>query len=352
MFSCSKLKPLGGLLFQGGYCFHGGVIQARNPAFPNLAWQASHHAVCRNVYLWLSQRMQGKALTIFFGVPFGIGFEAFRLSFAEYRPIGDTSEHNLLITIIQHRWWCEGVDASRPFMDVILDWEKLIIHYEFQSRETVGDGTRCAVVSGFAPQMVNDMVASSPQETRHTYRLLRQAVQDFLLSSDPSSFVPGVQVTCASADIGAIGFDKQVCGICGKTCHHETKCWHRGGKGGKHGKNGCKPGNGKNNSACGRSLEDVKCFYCKKPGHLKTDCRKFQADKQAGNIAVVNSSVDDNGLWCMACTATSAGDQATLPQRTRFLLRDGGADEHCATRAFAPKIPLQPTSMELRDAHS
>ena len=134
---------------------------ASNGALPNQGWLAEHFGVNRNLYLWLSQRLRGKALTIVMGVEAGMGFEALRLLFKEYRPRGDTSHHNMLVTIIQPKWWTTGAHAARPFMENILDWEKLIIQYEIASREFISEGTKCATLTGYAPQNVKDVIAAA-----------------------------------------------------------------------------------------------------------------------------------------------------------------------------------------------
>jgi hypothetical protein len=68
-----------------------------------------------------------------------------------------------------------------------------------------------------------------------------------------------------------------------------------GGNGGRHGAGGYKAGNGGDRSGGfgganrqgghggkpGRDQEK-KCYYCNKPGHLKRDCRKKQADEASG----------------------------------------------------------------------
>ena len=302
------------------------------------------------------------------GVGPGQGFEALRLIFREFRPRGDTSQHNMLVTIIQPRWWCQGAHATRPFMDVLLDWEKLIIQYELASRQQITEGTKCATLSGYAPKSVRDMIAASAQETRHNYRLLRQAIQDFVLSVDPASFVPktdGMTSQPPGGDVAAIGFDKKVCAVCGKPGHHESKCWHRDSSKGDRtkgdGKRGHK-GDGKRGhkgddkdqtqgGKGGKDLRNMECFYCKRKGHMKKDCRKYLEDKKNGLVQMIDvdsASAPEDDLWCMVCTDDIGPGRSDT--RERFLLLDGGSDEHCATRAFAPEIPLEPTTTRLRDA--
>ena len=43
-------------------------IKQELPCVPNVVRQPQHMAENRNIYLWLSQRLQGKALTIVIGV--------------------------------------------------------------------------------------------------------------------------------------------------------------------------------------------------------------------------------------------------------------------------------------------
>ena len=96
----------------------------------------------RNLYLWLSQRCGGKALTIVKLVSDLDGWEVWRLLNKEYAPVGDTSVHSMLSTIIQPKRWSKTPHVNRPFMEVLLDWEQLIQRYELAANERISETIR------------------------------------------------------------------------------------------------------------------------------------------------------------------------------------------------------------------
>ena len=77
--------------------------------------------VGKNLYMWLSQRMQGKALGIVILVKEQNGGEAMRQIYAEYQLRGDASDHGILLAILQPKWWQKPPHNKRPFMDVLID---------------------------------------------------------------------------------------------------------------------------------------------------------------------------------------------------------------------------------------
>ena len=197
--------------------------------------------VSRNLYLWLSQRTQGKAQVIVRLVEDKCGFEALRLLAYEYAPKGDTSSHGMLAAVIQPVWWRKSPHSTRSFMDVLLDWESLIVKYENSSKETIGDGIKCATITGYAPKAIQALLQSAPHETRHTYRLMWSTIREFLVETGEGAFVPkgdtdamDVGAVERNGEVDAIGFDKPVCGICGKIGHKSPQCWckdgHKGDK--------------------------------------------------------------------------------------------------------------------------
>jgi len=101
-------------------------------------------AVGDNLYLWLSQRMKGKALQIFSITKDNNGWEALRCMYAEYRPTANAAGHMQIVTIITPKWWLEPPRVWRPFYDVLADWEKVIADYELATAETISNALKCA----------------------------------------------------------------------------------------------------------------------------------------------------------------------------------------------------------------
>ena len=101
-------------------------VDAIDDSRPN----ADAHRVSANLYSLLAQRTRGKAQTICRLLESSrAGFEAWRHIWAEYQPQGHEPARALLAAIIQPRWWHAQEHKSRPFLDVLLDWEQLISKY-------------------------------------------------------------------------------------------------------------------------------------------------------------------------------------------------------------------------------
>ena len=263
----------------------------------NSTLNAAASDVSKNLYLWLSLKMKGKAQTIVKLAGHGNGFDALRQVYAEFRPSGNTSTHGMLATIIQPHWWTKQPHKDRPYTDVLLDWDQLIAQYELASGERITNATRCATVLGFAPQEIKAMLKSAARSTRENHQEMRVAIRDSLLGASEASFVPKAMgqsfgVNSDAMDVGAIGFDKPRCQRCHKLGHEAKDCWAELPKGSTKG-----AGKGKDKRKGDRNPEkpdaarQKECYYCHKMGHLKKDCRKFKADqdkkKGTGQVSVV-----------------------------------------------------------------
>jgi hypothetical protein len=117
--------------------------------------------VSDNLYLWLSQRMQGKSPFIVRLVDDECGFAALRLTIAKYAPDGDTSAHGMLSVVIQPTWWKKSPHSTRSFIAVVLGWEALVVKHDSSSHERIGDGIRCATIMGYAPKNIQALLQSA-----------------------------------------------------------------------------------------------------------------------------------------------------------------------------------------------
>ena len=111
---------------------------------------------------------------------------------------------------------------------------------------------------------------------------------------------------------------------------------------GKFGKDKGKPaasaGKGKGgHKSANKDLKDVECFYCKKKGHLRRDCRKYLADhgKSVNEVGPEEippnmQSVEASGSeWVWSLEAEAAAAAAPSPARRRISRK-----KRCAIRAL------------------
>jgi len=92
-------------------------------------------------------------------------------------------------------------------------------------------------------------------------------------------------------DIGlfANGFKKKfkgTCRICGKQGHKAADCWEN--------PNNSNNRLNKNNDKKNQSKSGIKCFYCGKLGHIKSECRKYLADTAAKKSSEDTANVAEN----------------------------------------------------------
>ena len=343
------------------------------------ALNAVTRGVGMNLYLWLSQRMQGKALGIVSLVKEQNGWEALRLIYAEYRPRGDASDHGMLLAILQPKWWQKPPHNKRPFMDVLMDWERMIAQYELSTKEPVSNGTKCATVMGFGPPEIQKILQGASYDVRHKYAMMHDTIREVMLNITDTTFVPVAPGGAAASasdpmDVSAIGFDRLKCSVCGKPGHSEKACWSNpankaakaAGKGDK-GKKGDK-GGGKGDH------RKKDCHWCGKPGHIAKECRDKAAGKpktaKGGGVhniekySIFTDDEDDDlegdDHWCMTVAADTdteddgsclvVGADCAKNVDSTFVLLDGGSDDHCARPSFGEGLPLEETDVRLRDA--
>lgn len=106
-----------------------------------------------------------------------------------------------------------------------------------------------------------------------------------------------------------------------------------------------------------------KCNGCGETGHKKADCPHA---KQPGDKDGTGGAVEDNDNqssdaeaageaaygYCLSVEKYSnEGIIAGLGDHRVFMMLDGGADQHCCTKEFAPGISVQPSDVRLRDIH-
>ena len=194
---------------------------------------------------------------------------------------------SMLMGIIGPSW--TSVKESE-FLEALETWEVLIRRYEEQSKETVTDPTKCAVVMKHAPAGIRLALRTASSSIDSNYAKLKRCVKDYLqtgLNYDQQGTSVPAKDTGGPApmDVGAVqkGDNKGKWG----------KGKDKGGKG-KNGKKGKEKGVMK---ASGKSRRfDGYCSYCEKYGHKKADCRQRARDQQgAGKGKGSTNAVEATG---------------------------------------------------------
>ena len=299
-----------------------GAIRHQGTITPASIVNAEIQEVNRNLSTFLSMRMRGKAQTMTRLAGAGNGFEAIRQIYADYRPQGATSEHSLMMTIVQPKWWTSDQHAKRNFVEILHDWDELCSQYELLTGDPISERLRCATIIGHAPLNIKKMLESSSKDVRESYSTMRTRIREHCLEKDPKAFVPRApEPESTPMEVGAIGFDKPRCSVCNRLGHTASQCWFKGGKAGAKGKAqdpGGKGANGGKDAQGGKGGKwggkpsnpnaDKECHYCKKKGHVKADCFKRKKDIENGKhvAALEGEAAEEQGevdaLMCLSCS--------------------------------------------------
>ena len=168
----------------------------------------------------------------------------------------------LLQEIISYRFQPEQIEAA------IADFEYKITKYETQSGEKIGEKLKIAIIQKglHDGQMQGHLVLHAAR--LNTWDGVRNEVQAVLQTRIAIAACQSVPM-----EIGFVAKGKAKKGK-DKGNGKDTK-----GKFGKDkGKASPPTGKGKGSKPGSKDLKDVECFYCKKKGHLRRDCRKYFAD--------------------------------------------------------------------------
>eukprot|EP00971_Amphidinium_carterae_P062399 1234929-Amphidinium_carterae.1 len=120
---------------------------------------------------------------------------------------------------------------------------------------------------------------------------LRTTTRSYIPSVPSSSMggaCPGALNEPTPMDVGAIGWDKPKCEVCGKLGHQGKDCWSRKDKGGKS-KGGKGKGNkgGKGDGKKGAKGNALTCRFCGKQGHIERECWQKHGRPGKGRVQSV-----------------------------------------------------------------
>ena len=130
------------------------------------------------LYILLSAKLKGgKARGILKGAPKGCGFIVWKRLKKEYE--GDAGiRHTAMLTgLINTDWEKQSGSSSRPFFQLLQDWENAIEDYVMQSRQPFPDNLKISVVMTHAPPDVRMALRSSQASIGGSYERLKDIVR-------------------------------------------------------------------------------------------------------------------------------------------------------------------------------
>ena len=284
----------------------------------------------RVLYAALVNLCRGKALTLARRCGRGEGFELWRRLCVEYQSSVGARTTAMLVGVLTPHW-----DDSRPFLDVLSEWELGIEDYEAQAQDLVSEAVKCAVVLKHAPPEVRKALQTHVAAIGSDYDKLRAIVRSML--TDAAAYDAMGARAPDPRDAGGGPQPMQVDAAWqtwkgGKSKGKEKGKWNeKGGKAkGKKGKYGDKGGKGKGKEGPagkgkGGASEPFQgyCGYCEAWGHKRADCRKRLAveSQQKGAAALQQQQLIPPPSGSSSSTAPSANSGVrALQAKTEWLL--------------------------------
>jgi hypothetical protein len=126
---------------------------------------------------FLRQTMGGEAAALVKRNDALSSFIQWRAIMKRYRPAGAEPAAAMLRAILHPTWWRQAEHSRRPFHQVVVDWENLIMRFEAAAKpDTVSGGTRCATVLAMGPKHVVEMLNLKPESDRTVWANMRARI--------------------------------------------------------------------------------------------------------------------------------------------------------------------------------
>lgn len=240
--------------------------------------------------------LRNRSLKVLRGVPDRNGLEVYRQLVKLYTPNTKPRSMAILAAIMG----LPVFGKEKSLYDHLQGLDRLMSEYHKACGQHVPEEVALSVLIRCLPAHIRQHVQLNLEDTT-TYSTVRSRIlgfesvtnswssqrihNEFGIVGSPSSSSQGPQ----PMEVDAIQFK-------GKGKHGKGKSDK--GKGKSFSKGKFDKEKGKSSKGKGKQMDAGKnvCLYCHKPGHWKRDCRKFQRDKQNGNVRQVEQSdVQQNG---------------------------------------------------------
>ena len=296
------------------------------------AMEPSHKAKSVQLYSILSGLLKGKPLRVLRQQEDRNGLEVYRQLVQTFTPSSRTRSLSLLQALMQFPQFTK----DRTFTEQILSLERLRSEYQKCSGQDISDDLALSILVKCLPAAIRQHVQLQITD-RHSYSDIKAFVQTYEMTTSTWS------TARVHNELGVVGSAS----ASGPTpMEIDAVTWKGSGKG-KFGKDGYKgkgkgkdKGKGKNSqfhgaykgkgkgkdSSKGKSspvggggkgygqsqkLDPNQCLYCHGYGHRKFQCRKYLADKAAGNVRQVQdeseSTAGGDSTAGASTVPTSAG---------------------------------------------
>ena len=296
--------------------------------------EPSHKAKSVQLYAILSGLLKGKPLRVLRQQEDRNGLEVYRQLVQTFTPSSRTRSLSLLQALMQFPHFTE----DRTFSEQILSLERLRSEYQRCAGQDISDDLALSILVKCLPTAMRQHVQLQIDE-KHTYSDIKAFVQTYEMTTSTWSTARvhselGVVGNSSVATGGAIPMEVDAVVWKGSGKGKYGKDGYKGkgkskdkGKGKNFQWNGAQKGKGKSkDSSKGKSnpgagsgkgygqsqkLDPNQCLYCHSFGHRKFQCRKYQADKAAGNVRQIQDEDDSKTAGSSTAGAstvpTSAG---------------------------------------------
>ena len=136
--------------------------------------------VCSKVlYNLLIQLTIGRALSLLKLVTQHHGVIGWKRLVEEYEPLNASRQMSMIVGILTPSW----SNASEPFLDQLMKWERRVQEYEVASGTQFPDSIKCAVVARWSPPNIKQLIRQSPTDVMSSYAGLKEILRVYVSRS-------------------------------------------------------------------------------------------------------------------------------------------------------------------------